>query len=60
VVALRERGVVSVTGGVGPKNVAARSFYENAGFQTVELRLVADVEVLEGRLAEPAGRRRRQ
>ena len=60
VVALGERGVLSVTGGVGPENAAARSFYENAGFQTVELRLVADVEVLERRLAERAGRRRRQ
>ena len=60
VVALRERGVVSVTGGVGPDNAAARSFYENAGFQTVELRLVGDVEGLERRLAERAGQRRRQ
>ena len=60
VVALRERGVVSVTGGVGPENAAARSFYENAGFQTVELRLVGDVEGLERRLAERAGQRRRQ
>ncbi len=60
VVALRERGVVSVTGGVGPENTAARSFYENAGFQTVELRLVGDAEVLERRLAETAGRRRRE
>jgi ribosomal protein S18 acetylase RimI-like enzyme len=51
VVALCERGVVSVTGGVGPENRAARSFYENAGFQTVELRLVADVDVLARRLA---------
>ena len=44
--ALRERGVVSVTGGVGPENAAARRFYENAGFKTVELRLVADADVL--------------
>jgi len=58
VVALRERGVVSVTGGVGPENAAARSFYENAGFQTVELRLVGDAEVLEHRLAKRAGQRR--
>jgi ribosomal protein S18 acetylase RimI-like enzyme len=54
VVALRERGVASVTGGVGPENAAARSFYENAGFQTVELRLVGNARVLERRLAEPA------
>lgn len=60
VVALRERGVVSVTGGVGPENGAARSFYENAGFQTVELRFVGDVEVLERRLAERPDRRRSQ
>jgi ribosomal protein S18 acetylase RimI-like enzyme len=60
VVALSERGVVSVTGSVGPENAPARSFYENAGFETVELRLVADVEVLERRLAERAGRRRHQ
>ena len=56
VVALRERGVVSVTGGVGPENAAARRFYENAGFQTVELRLVADADVLERHLAEGASR----
>ena len=60
VVALQRAQGGSVTGGVGPENAAARSFYENAGFQTVELRLVADVEVLERRLAERAGRRRRQ
>ena len=60
VVALRERGVASVTGGVGPENAAARSFYENAGFQTAELRLVGDAEVLERRLAEPDDQRRRQ
>lgn len=60
VVALRERGVVSVTGGVGPDNAGARSFYENAGFQTVGLRLVGDAEVIERRLAERAGQRRRQ
>ncbi len=60
VVALRELGIASVTGGVGPENAAARSFYENAGFQTVELRLVGDAEVLERRLAERAAQRRRQ
>lgn len=60
VVALRERGAVSVTGGVAPDNAAARSFYENAGFETVELRLVGDVEVLEHRLAERADQRRPQ
>jgi hypothetical protein len=31
--------------------VAARSFYESAGFSPVELRLVADVATLEHRLA---------
>jgi ribosomal protein S18 acetylase RimI-like enzyme len=45
--ALRERGAVFVTGGVGPDNAPARSFYEKAGFRTVELRLVADIDTLE-------------
>ena len=48
---LSERGAAFVTGGVGLDNAAARSFYENAGFRPVELRLVADVETLERRLA---------
>jgi ribosomal protein S18 acetylase RimI-like enzyme len=60
VAALRERGVASVTGGVGPENTAARSFYENAGFRTVELRLVGNAQALERRLAERADQRRRQ
>ena len=49
--ALRERGAVFVTGGVGPDNAPARSFYEKAGFRTVELRLVADIDTLERLLA---------
>ena len=49
--ALRERGAVFVTGGVGPDNAPARSFYEKAGFRTVELRLVADIATLERLLA---------
>lgn len=52
---LRERGAAFVTGGVAPDNAAARSFYESAGFRSVELRLVADVETLERRLACPRG-----
>jgi len=56
VVALSERGVVSVTGGVGPENAAARRFYEDAGFQTVELRFVAAVEVLQRRVTEGTSR----
>src|SRR5436190_18174725 len=52
---LRERGAAFVTGGVGPDNAAARSFYENAGFRPMELRLVADVETLERRLAGARG-----
>ena len=48
---LSERGATFVTGGVALDNAAARSFYENAGFRPVELRLVADVETLERRLA---------
>jgi ribosomal protein S18 acetylase RimI-like enzyme len=52
---LRERGSAFVTGGVAPENLAARSFYENAGFRPVEIRLVADVETLERRLAGPRG-----
>jgi ribosomal protein S18 acetylase RimI-like enzyme len=50
---LRERGAAFVTGGVAPENLAARSFYENAGFRPVEIRLVADVETLDRRLAAP-------
>jgi ribosomal protein S18 acetylase RimI-like enzyme len=53
VAALSARGAAFVTGGVAPDNAAARSFYENAGFRPVELRLVADVETLERRLAGP-------
>jgi hypothetical protein len=48
---LSERGAAFVTGGVALDNGAARSFYESAGFRPVELRLVADVETLECRLA---------
>jgi ribosomal protein S18 acetylase RimI-like enzyme len=48
---LSERGAAFVTGGVALDNVAARSFYESAGFSPVELRLVADVATLEHRLA---------
>jgi ribosomal protein S18 acetylase RimI-like enzyme len=48
---LGERGAAYVTGGVAPENVSARTFYENAGFRTVELRLVAEVEALQRRLA---------
>jgi len=53
--ALSARGAAFVTGGVAPDNAAARSFYEHAGFRPVELRLVADVETLERRLAGPRG-----
>ena len=49
--ALRERGAVFVTGGVGPDNAPARDFYKKAGFRTVELRLVVDIDTLERRLA---------
>ena len=52
---LRELGAAFVTGGVAPENLAARSFYENAGFRPVEIRLVADVETLDRRLATPGG-----
>lgn len=52
---LRDRGSAFVTGGVAPENLAARSFYENAGFRPTEIRLVADVETLDRRLAEPRG-----
>jgi ribosomal protein S18 acetylase RimI-like enzyme len=48
---LRERGAAFVTGGVGPDNAPARNFYEKAGFRTVELRLVVDIDTLERRLA---------
>jgi ribosomal protein S18 acetylase RimI-like enzyme len=50
---LGKRGAAVVTAGVALDNAAARSFYENAGFRAMELRLVADVETLERRLAEP-------
>jgi ribosomal protein S18 acetylase RimI-like enzyme len=55
VAALSARGAAFVTGGVAPDNVAARSFYEHAGFRPVEVRLVGDVETLERRLAGPRG-----
>jgi ribosomal protein S18 acetylase RimI-like enzyme len=59
VAALSARGAAFVTGGVAPDNAAARSFYEHAGFRPVELRLVADVETLERRLAGPRGSSKR-
>jgi ribosomal protein S18 acetylase RimI-like enzyme len=52
---LGKRGAAVVTAGVALDNAAARSFYENAGFRAMELRLVADVETLERRLAGPRG-----
>jgi ribosomal protein S18 acetylase RimI-like enzyme len=52
---LSERGAAFVAVGVGPDNAPARSFYENAGFRPVEIRLVAEVETLQGRLAGPSG-----
>jgi ribosomal protein S18 acetylase RimI-like enzyme len=55
VAALGGRGAGFVSGGVAPDNAAARSFYEDAGFRPVELRLVADVETLERRLAGRRG-----
>jgi ribosomal protein S18 acetylase RimI-like enzyme len=51
VAGLRERGAAFVTGGVGPDNAQARNFYEKAGFRTVELRLVVDIDTIERRLA---------
>jgi ribosomal protein S18 acetylase RimI-like enzyme len=60
VAGLSERGAAFVSGGVGPDNAAARSFYENAGFRPAEFRLVADVETLERRLAGPRGSSRRR
>ena len=51
VVGLRERGATFVTGGVAPDNARARAFYDKAGFRTVELRLVVDIDTLECRLA---------
>jgi ribosomal protein S18 acetylase RimI-like enzyme len=36
---------------VEPDNAPARNFYEKAGFRTVELRLVVDIDTLERRLA---------
>jgi ribosomal protein S18 acetylase RimI-like enzyme len=55
VAGLSERGAAFVTGGVGPDNTAARSFYKNVGFRPTELRLVADVATLEHRLAGSRG-----
>lgn len=52
---LGKRGAAVVTAGVALDNAAARSFYENAGFRAMELRLVADVETLERRLAGSRG-----
>ena len=57
---LSERGAAFVTGGVGLDNAAARAFYESAGFQPGELRLVADVETLERRLTDPRASSRRR
>jgi L-amino acid N-acyltransferase len=51
VAGLRERGALFLTGGVGPDNAPARNFYEKAGFRTVELRLVVDIDTVERRLA---------
>jgi ribosomal protein S18 acetylase RimI-like enzyme len=48
---LGNRDAVVVTVGVALDNAAARSFYENAGFRPVELRLIADMETLQRRLA---------
>ena len=53
VAGLSERGAAFVTGGVAPDNAPARNFYETAGFRTVELRLVGEVETLQRRLAGP-------
>jgi ribosomal protein S18 acetylase RimI-like enzyme len=55
VAGLSERGAAFITGGVGPANAPARNFYETAGFRTVELRLVGEVETLQRRLAGPRG-----
>jgi ribosomal protein S18 acetylase RimI-like enzyme len=52
---LSERGAAFVTGGVGPDNVPARSFYGHAGFRPVEIRLLAEVETLQRRLAGASG-----
>lgn len=51
VAALRERGAAALTGGVAPDNAPARSFYEKAGFDVVELRLVVDIDTIERQLA---------
>ena len=56
VAGLSERGAAFVTGGVALDNAAARSFYENAGFQPVELRLLSDVDTLQRRLTGPVER----
>jgi GNAT superfamily N-acetyltransferase len=54
---LKELGAEFVTGGVDPDNPGARAFYENAGFRPEEVRLVAEVQTLERRLAgRPTGR----
>jgi len=34
-----------------PRRCAERSFYEKAGFRAGELRLVVDIDTVEGRLA---------
>lgn len=52
---LSERGATFLAGGVGPDNAPARSFYENAGFRPVEVRLVAEVETLQRRLPATPG-----
>lgn len=53
---LGRRGAEYVTVGVTLGNVAARAFYERAGFQPEELRLVAGVATLVERLAKrPTG-----
>ena len=50
---LADRDAAVVTVGVALDNAAARSFYENAGFRPVELRLIADMETLQRRLTGP-------
>ena len=52
---LEQHGAAFVTGGVAPDNAAARAFYAKVGFRPIELRLVADVETLARRLADPPG-----
>jgi ribosomal protein S18 acetylase RimI-like enzyme len=54
---LKALGAEFVTGGVAPDNGGARAFYEHAGFRPEAIRLIADVQTLERRLAEkPRGR----